>query len=209
MPNITIIDYGLGNLRSIKNAFKHLGIECNLSCDKNTILNSDAIVLPGVGAFGHAMEILTELNLISTISEFANSGKPLLGICLGMQLLFDESDEFGVTKGLGLINGRVQKLKHVQKLPHIGWNSLCKNIDLKNTILDNLNEKTEFYFVHSYAVVTNEIYILSSSKYDDITFCSSVKKENIYGCQFHPEKSGEFGLSVLENFINITKGHKC
>jgi len=205
MPNITIIDYGLGNIRSLKNAFEHLGINSALSRDKAVILNSDAIILPGVGAFGHAMDILKEYDLVSTISEFALSGKPLLGICLGMQLLFDESEEFGMTKGLGLIEGRVRKLQNVHKLPHIGWSRLYKNIKSEKTILDGLNDKAEFYFIHTYAVGTDDAYILSSSKYDNAEFCSSVKKDNIYGCQFHPEKSGKFGLKILENFINIAR----
>lgn len=208
MPNITIVDYGLGNIRSLKNALEHLSITCTLSRDKDVILNSDALILPGVGAFGHAMDILEEYDLVTAISEYAKSGKPLLGICLGMQLLFEESEEFKITKGLGLIEGCVKKLQNVRKLPHIGWAKLHNKMDTKKTILDGLDEKAEFYFVHTYAVGTDDAYILSTSRYDNIEFCSSVKKGNIYGCQFHPEKSGKVGLKILKNFIDIVKEAK-
>lgn len=205
MLKITIIDYGIGNIRSLQNALKHLGAESILSDDKETILGSDAVILPGVGAFAHAMQRLQERDLISSITEFAQSGKPLLGICLGMQLLFEQSEEFEITKGLSLIRGRVTKLQNVRKLPHVGWYRLHKKTFNTRTILDGLDKEAEVYFVHSYAAGTDDAYILSTSFYEGTEFCSSVKKDNIYGCQFHPEKSGEAGLKILKNFIDIAK----
>ncbi|EDZ63326.1 imidazole glycerol phosphate synthase, glutamine amidotransferase subunit H [Sulfurimonas gotlandica GD1] len=208
MLNITILDYGLGNIRSLKNAFEHLGVACTLSKDRTTILNSDALILPGVGAFSHAMNILNKDNLVDVIREFADSNKPLLGICLGMQLLFKESEEFGKSDGLGLIDGSVVKLSNCKKLPHVGWQTLENQMDTQGTILQDINKNSEFYFVHSFVVGINNAYTLSSSSYGNALFSSCVKKENIYGCQFHPEKSAKAGLKILNNFIEITKRFK-
>ena len=203
MLNITILDYGLGNIRSLKNAFEHLEVECTLSKDKMTILNSDALILPGVGAFSHAMDILKEDNLVDVIKEFANSSKPLLGICLGMQLLFKESEEFGKSDGLGLIDGSVVKLSDCKKLPHVGWQTLNNEMNTQDTILQNIDKISEFYFVHSFGVGIHNAYTLSSSSYENARFSSCVKKDNIYGCQFHPEKSAKAGLEILKNFIRL------
>lgn len=208
---IVIIDYDVGNVRSIINALKKVGVDTILSNDKDEIMSSDGVILPGVGAFAHGMENLNKYNLVKTIIEYTNTNKPLLGICLGMQMLLDESEEFKNTKGLGLISGKVVKLpvknSSYEKLPHVSWNEIKEqNINWNDTILDKVEQQSDMYFVHSFiASPTNQNEILSTTKYSDYKFCSSVKKGNIYGCQFHPEKSGEIGLKIIENFIKICK----
>ncbi len=203
--DITVIDYGIGNIKSIYNAFNILGIKVKISKDRDVILKSDGLILPGVGAFKTGMDNLLKFNLDKTIYEFIDSNKPILGICLGMQLFFDSSNEFGKTKGLGVIKGKVKKLEIEKKLPHVSWNSINKNITKwDKTILDNIQQNEDFYFVHSYVVYPeNKDEILSTTSYYSQKFCSVVKKNKIYGTQFHPEKSGEKGLKILKNFIRI------
>jgi imidazole glycerol-phosphate synthase subunit HisH len=211
---VVIIDYDIGNVKSICSAFEKIGIEPVLTRDENEILNADGVVLPGVGAFSHGMENLHKYSLVEILKEFVKSNKPLLGVCLGMQMLFDESEEFGITKGIGLISGKVIKMptkdSKNEKLPHVSWNEIKqKNINWINTILQNISQKSDMYFVHSYiAVPLDENHILSTTIYSDSEFCSSVKKDNIYGCQFHPEKSAKIGLKIIENFIDIIKENK-
>lgn len=209
--NIVVIDYGIGNIKSIKNAFDEFGVKIILSREKVDILNADGVILPGVGAFSHGMNNLIKYNLVDIIGEFVKTDRPLLGICLGMQMMLEESEEFGITKGLGLIKGKVIKIpidetKKV-KLPHISWNGIkAKNITWGNTILENVPEDSDMYFVHTFvANPKNEDEILSVTEYADIEFCSSIKKNNIYGCQFHPEKSSKIGLTIIKNFIKIVK----
>jgi glutamine amidotransferase len=206
---IAIIDYGIGNVRSITNAFRKNNIEPILTNDKGTILKADGVVLPGVGAFAHGMENLYKFSLIDTLKLYVDTNKPLLGICLGMQMLLEESEEFGKTKGLGFIKGKVIKMPiRNEKLPHVSWNEIKpKSIKWNDTILDNIEYNSDMYFVHSYvAMPQDDNDVLAITEYDGCNFCSSLKKDNIYGCQFHPEKSGEIGLKVIENFIKITKG---
>lgn len=211
---LVIIDYDIGNVRSILNAFEKIGVVPILSKDKDEILSADGVILPGVGAFSHGMENLYKYSLIQTLKEYTKMDKPLLGICLGMQMLFDESEEFGTTKGLGLISGKVIKLptkdKNNEKLPHVGWNEIeSKNISWDNTILKNIDSKSDMYFVHSYIAIPNDKdNILATTVYSNYEFCSSVKKNNIYGCQFHPEKSANDGLKIIKNFLNIIKENK-
>jgi imidazole glycerol-phosphate synthase subunit HisH len=206
---IVIIDYDIGNVRSILNAFEKVGVEPILSRDENEILNADGVILPGVGSFSHGMKNLNKYSLVDTLKKYAKTNKPLLGICLGMQMLLDESEEFEKTKGIGLISGKVIKIptqdKNNEKLPHVSWNEIKpKNIDWNDTILQNINSQSDMYFVHSYiAKPTDENDILSTTTYSDYEFCSSIKKDNIYGCQFHPEKSASVGLKIIENFIKI------
>jgi imidazole glycerol-phosphate synthase subunit HisH len=208
---IVIIDYDIGNVRSILNAFEKVGIEPILSRDEEDILNADGVILPGVGAFSHGMKNLNKYLLVDTIKKYAKTNKPLLGICLGMQMLFDESEEFGETKGIGLVSGKVIKLptqdKNNEKLPHVSWNEIKeKNINWNNSILQNINSQSDMYFVHSYIAKPTDInHILSTTTYSDYEFCSSIKKNNIYGCQFHPEKSSFLGLKIIGNFIKIVK----
>ena len=206
---IGIVDYDVGNVRSIKNAFGKHGISASLTRKKDEILGCDGRVLPGVGAFAHGMNNLKMYQLVDLIHEFASSQKPLLGICLGMQILMEESEEFGTHQGLGLIRGKVVKLTKlnpkINKLPHISWNEIMsKNINWSDTILEKTIVGSNMYFVHSFVVVPeNDQNILSTTNYRDTQFCSAVKHGNIYGCQFHPEKSADEGLSIIKNFINL------
>lgn len=212
---IVIIDYGVGNVKSIINAFENQGVDVILSRDKEVISNADGVVLPGVGAFSHGMNNLNKYNLVDVIKDYVKTGKPLLGICLGMQMLLEESDEFGKTKGIGLIKGKVIKLPVKQssiiKLPHISWNEIRpKKTEWENSILDSIDVGSDMYFVHTFvAKPDDENDVLSTSEYFNIKFCSSIKKGNIYGCQFHPEKSSKTGLKIVRNFINISKLKIC
>ncbi|QKF91729.1 imidazole glycerol phosphate synthase subunit HisH [Campylobacter sp. CCUG 57310] len=200
--NIGIIDYGAGNLQSVVNAFKFVGFEAKLVKNADELAKFDKAVLPGVGAFGLAINRLKELSMDEAIKEFVKSGKPFLGICLGMQLLFDESDEFGVSKGLGLISGRVKKFNEAEfktplKIPHIGWNGL--NFTRQTALNANLGASEYLYFVHSYHVVCEPKFVLATSEYG-YEFISAVCADNIYGFQPHPEKSSDAGLKILRNF---------
>lgn len=209
---IVIIDYGIGNVKSMYNAFFNIGLEPKLTSDKQIILNADAVVLPGVGAFNKGMENLNERGLFRIIHEYVKKGNPFLGVCLGMQMLLEESEEFGRTPGLGLIKGKVVKLPILpfseEKLPHVSWNELNEPREgrWKNTILENIPVNTDAYFVHSFvAEPTYEKDILATTNYAGVNFCSAVQHENIYGAQFHPEKSSQIGLTILTNFVNQIK----
>lgn len=207
--SIAILDYDIGNVRSISEAFKKHGAEVFLTRNKFDILESDGLVIPGVGSFSHGMKSLSCYGLIEIIKEFSELNKPILGICLGMQLLFDESYEYGKTQGLSLLKGKVIKIptknSQSEKLPHVSWNEIYLNeISWNNTILSNIDNGSEMYFVHSYVAEPEDTsQILSITEYSKNKFCSSIKKGNIYGCQFHPEKSGTNGLRLILNFINI------
>jgi glutamine amidotransferase len=205
MKKVCVIDYGIGNVRSIMNALKRVGADPVLSNQHNVIIDSDALVLPGVGAFGKGMENLNSRNLAPSIYDFVNSGKPFLGICLGMQMMLEESDEFGINKGLGLIPGKVQKLDVVnEKLPHISWNELKEPYQGQWAKSPLRDVSASVYFVHTYAAnPSNPKHILSYTTYDNNSFCSAVIHENVFGVQFHPEKSGETGLKILMNFVKF------
>lgn len=201
---VAVIDYGIGNVKSMCNALAHVGIEAELTNSRDSILMADAAILPGVGAFAHGMQNLNELNLIPIIEEYVGTGKLFIGICLGMQLLLDESEEFGANKGLGLINGKVIKLPIVQgsieKLPHVNWSEINSPNPLRwaNTLLEDIPVNTNMYFVHSFvAAPTNQSDILATCNYGGGDFCSALQRNNVYGFQFHPEKSGESGLKIL------------
>lgn len=209
---IRIVDYGMGNLRSVQKALERLGLEAALTQDPEDIRNADKLVLPGVGAFGAAMVNLERLGFIKPIREFARSGRPFLGICLGMQLLLSESDEQGVFKGLDLIPGRVVKFFKPEdmgpstqglKIPHMGWNTLVKVSDCP--LLQGVPAGASVYFVHSYYPDPPEEFVAATTDYG-IDFCSVIWKDNIFATQFHPEKSGAVGLRMLENFGALGTG---
>tara|TARA_B100000795_G_scaffold165002_1_gene124106 strand:+ start:227 stop:871 length:645 start_codon:yes stop_codon:yes gene_type:complete len=208
---VVIIDYGFGNILSVKQGFQKIGANVIVSSNIKIIETATHIVLPGVGAFENAMKALNQLNLIDVVINIANKGIPLLGICLGMQMLLNESDEFGVTKGLGLIPGRVEKfpqsiLDHEPiKVPQINWHELVtsqSNNNWKNTILRNHKQNEAVYFVHSFvANPSDEKHKLAEYICGGNRITAVIQKDNIWGCQFHPEKSGTSGLNVLNNFI--------
>ncbi|WHH58908.1 imidazole glycerol phosphate synthase subunit HisH [Petroclostridium sp. X23] len=203
---IAIIDYGVGNLKSVEKAFLFLGYEAVVSDDKDFIKNADAVVLPGVGAFADAMDNLNGSRMDGLVREITGSGKPFLGICLGMQLLFDYSEEGGRPKGLGIIPGGVRLLPDYTglKVPHMGWNKL--DIVRDNELLKGLPEESYVYFVHSYyckADNTNDV--IAQTNYG-ISFDVAVNYKNIYATQFHPEKSGDVGMKILDNFAKMISG---
>jgi len=205
---VSIVDYGLGNLFNIQNAFNAIGVDSIVTSDPNEIGNSSHLLLPGVGAFEEGMVNLRKQNLIETILEFADSGKPVLGICLGMQLLLSFSYEGGKHSGLNLIKGEVIPLKRTLdiKIPNIGWNKLIENntFGCDNKLLHGIPNELYMYFLHSYQVqVKDTKYMLSSTIYGDNKFCSTIQRDNVFGCQYHPELSGENGLKILKNFIGI------
>ncbi|MCT7539197.1 imidazole glycerol phosphate synthase subunit HisH [Arcobacter cryaerophilus gv. pseudocryaerophilus] len=198
-----IIDYNMGNLASVYNACSKFTKDLKIVKNADDLKNLDKIILPGVGAYKDAMQHLEDSGLKDAILDFANSKKPLLGICLGMQLLFESSEEFGYTKGLGLIEGKVVKFDKSKmgsdlKIPHMGWNKI---VNKDNPLFKNL-QNPYLYFVHSYHVVTDDKYTIATTNYG-YDFVSAVNKDNIFGFQPHPEKSHNNGLKILENFINL------
>ncbi len=202
---IGIVDYNMGNLASVINGFKKMGADIAIESDPKKLKNYSKLILPGVGAFGDAMEYLKQNGMDSAIKEYASSGKPLIGICLGMQLLFESSEEFGDHKGLGLIEGKVvafkqDKFDHKLKVPQMGWNELF--IQKETPIFKNLPKEFYLYFVHSYHVECRDEYAIGKTYYG-YEFVSAVQKDNIYGIQPHPEKSHNNGLKIIENFIKL------
>lgn len=200
---IAIIDYGMGNLKSVSKAFEKVGASVCLTRDPQKIQDADKLVLPGVGAFGKCMQNLNEYKLNSLIQSEIKKGKWFLGICLGLQLLFQESEEFGPVKGLGVLEGRVKRfeLDAPYKIPHMGWNQIQKRGDPK--LFKGIPDQTAFYFVHSYYADPTDASSISTSTDYGHAFCSSIEKDNILACQFHPEKSQAAGLKVLENFAAL------
>lgn len=201
---IAIIDYGVGNLFSLKSSFSAIGADVSVTSNETEIKNSDKIILPGVGAFGDAAEKLKSSGLDKVIKEQASSGKPILGICLGMQLLFDKSYEYGEHQGLGLISGKIMPISDVipkdLKIPHIGWNSLsCKK---DSPINKYINDGDFVYFVHSFYAADCSEYTVATAEYG-VSLTATVQNKNVFGCQFHPEKSGDVGLKILRAFTEI------
>lgn len=208
MLNISIIDYQMSNMFSVKNALDKIGFKSEITSNYKTLLNSDGAILPGVGSFPQAIKQLKKLDLIYPIVDFVNSSKPFIGICLGLQLLFEESEEYGYTNGLGIVKGSVKSLKNYVKLtrvPHVGWNSIeinNKSFNHPPSFFNNINERDKFYFVHSYFVMpNNKKNILTNTIINKYKFCSSILDNNLFGCQFHPEKSGIKGLNIFKNFF--------
>jgi imidazole glycerol-phosphate synthase subunit HisH len=203
VAKIAIIDYGVGNLRSVEKAFAHLGHTAVVTSDANIIQDAERVILPGVGAFGAAASTLRARGLEAVTLAAARSGRPFLGICVGMQLLFDTSEELGTHRGLGLISGSVRRFptKPGEKIPQIGWNGLLHA--KPSPLTDGLNENATVYFVHSF--YCDPVDDSSSITRTDFTinYTSAVQLGNIYGCQFHPEKSGKNGLRILDNFARL------
>jgi len=201
---IAIIDYGMGNKHSVYNALKYIGVDACISSDANEISKAERIILPGVGAFGAAMENLRQFQLVEVLQEeIISKGKPFLGICLGMQLLAEKGTEKGLFQGLGWIAGEVLKLQPEDlgfKLPHVGWNDIevVKDSDL----FKGLKKERAFYFVHSYAMQLRDSRNLAAESDYGVKFTAAVQKDNIFATQFHPEKSQKNGLIILENFVN-------
>lgn len=203
---ITIIDYGMGNLRSVQKAFELFYSDVRISSSHEDILASDKVVLPGVGAFNKAMEELQRRNLVQPIKEIIKKGKPFLGVCLGLQLLFSESEEGGEVKGLDILRGRVRRFKNAEglKIPHMGWNRIrVTNQESRVAILNGVPEGSYMYFVHSYyAEPKDRNIVLCKTDYGQ-TFTSGIQSKNIYAFQFHPEKSQTRGLKIIENFVKL------
>ncbi|MCK8824239.1 imidazole glycerol phosphate synthase subunit HisH [Fuchsiella alkaliacetigena] len=197
---IAIIDYGMGNLRSVEKALEKLGFKAEITDQAEEILGAEAVILPGVGAFGDAMENLKAAGLIEVIKEVIDSGKPFLGICLGMHLLFSSSEEWGQQEGLDIIKGQVVKFptELELKIPHMGWNQL--HLQKDTALFDGLESGLFQYFVHSYYVVPDDEAVIATTTDYGIDFVSSIQKDNIYAVQYHPEKSSEQGLEILRNF---------
>jgi imidazole glycerol-phosphate synthase subunit HisH len=211
--DVVVIDYGIGNLYSVRRAFEFCEANVVLTEDKQMILDAPRLILPGVGAFADGMRGLIERGLDKTIIEYVKTGKPLLGICLGMQMLASKSYEFGEHKGLDIIPGKVLPISrqdengNPHKIPHIGWEDLVKpndNIEWAGTILENAKQGESFYHVHSFTVIPDkDEFRLADCFYNGIKISSVIKKQNVYGCQFHPEKSGKAGLTLLKQFLEI------
>ncbi|MBQ4629432.1 MAG: imidazole glycerol phosphate synthase subunit HisH [Clostridia bacterium] len=202
---IAIIDYGVGNLFSLKSSFAAIGIEAVVTNDKDVIEKADKIILPGVGAFEDAIKKLKDSGMADVVISEAKKGKPMMGICLGMQLLFDKSYEYGEFEGLGLIKGEIRPISDVidknLKIPHIGWNALSFKGE-KSPIFKYLKEGDHVYFVHSFYGANCDESTIATTEYS-AELTAAVEKDNVYGCQFHPEKSGDVGLSILKAFCEL------
>jgi glutamine amidotransferase len=222
-PKIAIVNYGMGNLFSVKQACEHVGLGAIITSSKREVLAADAVILPGVGAFGDAMETLRRYDLVEVLQEVAVSSKPFIGICLGMQLLMEESYEFGYHQGLGIVKGSVVRFENpvdgagrFLKVPQVGWNRIyapqtdSPNLLWGTSMLVGLSEGEFMYFVHSYYVSLKDSSLtLSLSRYGHLEFCSSLQYRNIFACQFHPERSGAEGLKVYTNLASNLKRSLC
>jgi len=211
-PDVIIVDYGMGNLLSVKRALEHIGASAKISSNVELIANAKRIILPGVGAFPDAMSELISRGLTSPIRDLAKNGIPILGICLGMQVLFETSVEFGSTNGLSILPGKIIPIPTktesgiIIKIPHVGWNALIPFNEQKwrNGLLAEIETGESVYFVHSYMVdISNTEYRIADSEYGGVLIPSFISCRNIYACQFHPEKSGRVGLRILQKFMKI------
>jgi glutamine amidotransferase len=210
---VTIIDYGIGNLLSVQRAFEKCEAEVLVTSDVKIIEASDRLVLPGVGAFADGIQGLKDYKVYDAVLNYLTKQRPFLGICVGMQMLFDEADEFGIHEGLKIISGKVSKISETDsngkkhKIPHIGWNNLKhpkNNIHWNNSILSKIEENDSVYFVHSYAGnPTDEKVRLADTYYNGVKILAALQKDHIFGCQFHPEKSGDVGMNILKGFLSI------
>lgn len=205
-PIVTVVDYGMGNLLSVARALEHCGAEVQIESSPQAIAVATRLLLPGVGAFADGMVEMARRGLVEPIQQYARSGKPFFGICLGMQMMLEGSDEFGESKGLGIIPGWVRKLPTQPgiKLPHIGWSAISplSGGGWQGSLLQDVPVGHEMYFVHSYHVApADPTHRLAETLYGEYTFCAAIRKGNMTGCQFHPEKSGESGLNIMRSFL--------
>jgi glutamine amidotransferase len=200
---IAIVDYGMGNLRSVEKGFKKVGVDAVVTSDPGIVDNATAIVLPGVGAFRDCIRNLTDLSLTESIVRSIEKGKPYLGICLGLQVLFSESEEFGTCRGLDIFRGRVLRFRIKEKVPHMGWNTI--RIAKKPPILSEIPDNSYFYFVHSFYVAPDDAGVTAATTDYGVTFTSMIWKDNVFATQFHPEKSQELGLRILKGFGDFVK----
>ena len=203
---IAIIDYDAGNIKSVEKAIQYLGEDAVITRDRDLILNSDKVILPGVGSFGDAMAKIREYDLVNTIYDVVDKKTPFLGICLGLQLLFKTSEESEGVTGLGLLDGRIIRIPDAPglKIPHMGWNSL--NIKPGATLFQGIEDQSYVYFVHSYYLKAKEPSIVKATTEYGTCIHASVEKENVFACQFHPEKSSTVGLKILDNFAKWQGG---
>ena len=208
MPNIAIIDYGMGNLRSVQKGIERVGFAAEVTRDRERIAAAAGVVLPGVGAFGACMDNLRAYGLIDTVRRVIERGTPFLGICLGMQLLFEESEEFGRVSGLGIFPGRVVRFQDQPdlKVPHMGWNQITKRQDPPH--LRGIDNGAFVYFVHSYYVVPADPSLTATSTEYGVEFTSAIVRDNVFATQYHPEKSQAVGLKILENFGRLVAGNR-
>ena len=206
MRPLAIVDYGMGNLRSVQKALERVGQAAEVTGDTDRIATAPAVVLPGVGAFGACMQNLTRLGLVEPVCAAIAAGRPFLGICLGMQLLFEESEEFGPVRGLGVLPGRVVRFAPdpARKVPHMGWNEL--RVARRVPVLAGIDSGAAVYFVHSYYPVPGDPGLVATTTSYGPEFASSVARDNVFACQFHPEKSQRVGLRLLENFVAVVRG---
>ena len=200
---IAIVDYGMGNLRSVEKGFLKVGVDARVVREPQAVDDADAVVLPGVGAFRDCIRNLAQTSMTESIMRSIRKGKPYLGICLGLQVLFSESEEFGIYKGLDVFKGKVVRFQIDLKVPHMGWNNV--KILRRPPIFDGIQDESFFYFVHSYYVVPDDTAAISTTTDYGITFTSMVWKDNIFATQFHPEKSQETGLRILKNFGDFVR----
>ena len=203
---IAIIDYGAGNIQSVNKALKYIGCDALVTKDKDIIMKADGAILPGVGSFGDTMDTMTQYGIKDTVIDFTKSGKPFLGICLGLQLLFPASDESPEAKGLGIFEGTITRIPKGEglKIPHMGWNSL--DIKKNDGIFKGIIGNPYVYFVHSYYLNAADRDIVAAQTEYGVTIDAAVAKGNVFATQFHPEKSGETGLKILRNFADIVRG---
>ena len=203
---IAIIDYGAGNLQSVSKAFRHIGCDCLVTRDRSEILKADGAVLPGVGSFGDTADSLNEFGLTDAVKDYIKSGKPFLGICLGLQLLFPGSDESPKATGLGIFDGSITKIPSGEglKIPHMGWNSL--EIKKHGKLFRGIEGNPYVYFVHSYYLNAADKSIVAAQTSYGVTIDAAIEHGNVFATQFHPEKSGETGLRILKNFAELTGG---
>ena len=205
---IAVIDYNMGNVRSVEKGFQRIGMDAIVTRDPGVIRDATHVVLPGVGAFRDCMDNLERFGLIDVIRDGIESGKPFLGICLGLQVLFEESHEFGIHRGLSIIKGKVVRFPSDMevdgerlKVPHMGWNQI--NIKKPSPLLTGIDDGTYFYFVHSYYCVPDEDEVVITTSSYGVEFVSTISRDNIFACQFHPEKSQKVGLRLLKNFAGM------